>query len=411
MNKLKIMMANMPIVNNGNKGCIALSISALFLIKEALERYSLEYEFYMPDSGHLTNGRYSYDIDGTEIEYYACGHADWYNLKTFLKQVALWAFKNKEYSTNLRAFKNADYIFDIGQGDSFSDIYGKERFNFIDKIHKIAQKRKIPYCILPQTIGPFKDEIIKHQAVESINKSSVVMARDFQSLTFVKENCPNKEVEEYIDVAFFMPYKKQTFSNQFVHVGINISSLLWHGGYTRNNQFELKVDYQKLIVNVIDYFLSFPDVKLHLVSHVVATDSDIENDYEVSYHLVNNYASERIVLAPLFLSPIYAKNYISGMDFFLGARMHATIAAFSSGVPVFPMAYSRKFNGLFMDTLSYPYMGDLTNQDLEILMSGLKKAFEQREKLAEIIEERMNGVVEEKRELLINNISKFLKLG
>lgn len=45
------------------------------------------------------------------------------------------------------------------------------------------------------------------------------------------------------------------------------------------------------------------------------------------------------------------------MDFFTGARMHSTIAAFSSGVPVVPVAYSRKFNGLY-DTLKYPYYID-----------------------------------------------------
>ena len=37
--------------------------------------------------------------------------------------------------------------------------------------------------------------------------------------------------------------------------------------------------------------------------------------------------------------------------------MHACIAAFSAGVPVVPMAYSRKFNGLF-GTLGYKRVAD-----------------------------------------------------
>ena len=37
--------------------------------------------------------------------------------------------------------------------------------------------------------------------------------------------------------------------------------------------------------------------------------------------------------------------------------MHSTIGAISSGVPVIPVAYSRKFNGLY-DTLEYPYYID-----------------------------------------------------
>ena len=407
--ELKIILANIPI-RNANRGCVALSISSMYIIREILNKHHIKHEFFLPDSGFNNNGKHTYDIAGDLLEFQSCNYADWSNFKTSLKQLALWVLKRNEYNENRNIFKKADFIFDIGQGDSFADIYGKERFDMIDKIHKVARKTNTPYCILPQTMGPFKNEQIKAQAIESINKADLVMARDVQSLSFIKENCPDIVSDEYIDVAFFMPYKKQIFSSDFIHVGINVSSLLWHGGYTQKNQFGLKCDYQQLIYDTLEFFLNIPNVKIHLIGHVVSGESDIENDYEVCYHLANKYASEKVVLAPLFLSPIFAKNYIAGMDFFTGARMHAAIAAFSSGVAVFPMAYSRKFNGLFEDTLSYPYMGDLVNQDLEAMLNGMKQAFEQRESLKQIISERMNGVVEEKKELITTNISNFLKL-
>jgi len=404
---MNIILANLT-SNNANKGCVALCISTLYLIDKLLKENNIPYKFYLPDSGHTSIGKHTYDVNGNEIEFYSCSYVNWTDTKTFLKQLALRIFKREEHKTNRNIFKNADFIFDIGQGDSFSDIYGKQRFEMIDRIHKVARINKIPYCILPQTIGPFKDENIKNQALKSINKADVVMARDLQSLSFVNDNCAQKDVDEYIDVAFFMPFERQSFAKEKTHVGINVSSLLWHGGYTKANQFGLKSDYQKLITEIIEYFLKIPNVQLHIVPHVVSAESHVENDYEVSYHLSNKYKD--VILAPLFLSPIYAKNYIAGMDFFLGARMHATIAAFSSGVPVFPMAYSRKFNGLFEDTLSYSFMGDLINHDAETILTELRHAFEQRDRLVEIIRERMNGVVEKKKDLLINNISKFLKV-
>ena len=43
------------------------------------------------------------------------------------------------------------------------------------------------------------------------------------------------------------------------------------------------------------------------------------------------------------------------MDFFIGSRMHSTIASFSCGVPTVPVSYSRKFEGLF-DSLGYEYV-------------------------------------------------------
>jgi polysaccharide pyruvyl transferase WcaK-like protein len=52
------------------------------------------------------------------------------------------------------------------------------------------------------------------------------------------------------------------------------------------------------------------------------------------------------------------------MDVFVGARMHATIAAFSSGVPTIPIAYSRKFEGLF-GSLGYNHVIDITKLNTE----------------------------------------------
>ena len=84
-----------------------------------------------------------------------------------------------------------------------------------------------------------------------------------------------------------------------------------------------------------------------------------------------------VVEAPRFQSPSEAKSYIAGLDFFMGARMHACIAAFSSGVPVVPMAYSRKFAGLF-GTLGYDYTVDCTSETREAILAKVIAAFEDR---------------------------------
>ncbi len=60
--------------------------------------------------------------------------------------------------------------------------------------------------------------------------------------------------------------------------------------------------------------------------------------------------------------------------------MHACIAAFSSGVPVLPMAYSRKFAGLF-GTLGYGACADCKADSEEEILAKLKTAFETRNDL------------------------------
>ena len=66
----------------------------------------------------------------------------------------------------------------------------------------------------------------------------------------------------------------------------------------------------------------------------------------------------------------------------MGARMHACIAAFSSGVPVVPMAYSRKFAGLF-GTLGYERTVDCTAEENEAILEKIARAFEARDRLRE----------------------------
>ena len=236
------------------------------------------------------------------------------------------------------------------------------------------------------------------------------MVRDKLSLEYVNSICPEqKNTDEYIDVAFLLPYKKIEFDNKYTHVGLNISGLLWNGGYTKMNQFGLKCNYQNTLKAIIEYFLSNQNVKLHLISHVVNQAASIENDYAVLYGLWEEYNNERLLLAPFFMSPIDAKSYIAGLDFFIGARMHATIAAFSTGVPVVPMAYSRKFNGLFAETLSYPHIVDMKTLSDKAILKLIIDIFINRADIKKTIRERSYCTIKERKEKIFNTLMTLLE--
>lgn len=405
MKSLNIILANATQIS-GNRGCVALCITSIYLLDEIFSKKKTNYNIYLCDSGFSAFKEVIYKFPDKELKYTTCGYPLDFSIKENFKLL----LKN-ELKKNINIFRSADYIFDIGQGDSFADIYGKNRFNKIDRIHKVARLYKKPYCLLPQTIGPFKDPKIKKIANKSIKDSSLVMARDKQSLDYIVGNVPlQKNVDEYIDVAFFMPYQKKTFDRSYIHVGLNVSALLWNGGYTRDNQFGLKVNYQELIYQIIDYFLSIENVKLHLIPHVVEGEKSIENDYEVSFEIYEKYSHHNLILSDFFLGPIEAKNYISGMDFFMGARMHSTIAAFSTGVPVVPMAYSRKFNGLFVDTLNYHHLADMKNENNLDVLETIKRSFTKRNTLKEEINNQLTSTVTKKKEKIQTALIKFLNL-
>lgn len=402
---MNIILANCP-VNNGNRGCVALSLSTMYIIDKLLNEKNISHTFFLPQSGFEKMGNYTLKAGSIELKFKAIADISCYNFKRRLKNLV----KYKQYFKTRNIYKKADCILDIGQGDSFADIYGKDRFDWIYSQYELGRKFNLPYCILPQTIGPFKDPSIRERAIAGINRAKCVMVRDKQSYDFVKQLLPQNDISEIIDVAFFMPFEKKIFDSNYIHVGLNISSLLWHGGYTNNNQFDLIVDYQALIRSILQYFLTLDHVKVHLIPHVVSGERTIENDYAVSYDLYEEFNNPNLILAPLFLDPIIAKNYIAGMNFFMGARMHATIAAFSSGVPVFPMAYSRKFNGLFTGTLKYKYLVDMKTNTVKETLNILERGFNNRKELENIIINITKNIISDRKCLLVNELIKFFNL-
>ncbi len=400
MHSKTIILSNATL-QNGNKGCVALCYSMMYLIDLIMSEKHIDYKLYLTESKEQS-GHHELRIVDRTIKYESIENTlplRWKNayklLTDFKKSFRLY-----------KLLKDADCIMDIGQGDSFADIYGAKRFAKIDKVHWTARLFGKSYIFLPQTIGPFQDATIRKKAVKSINKATLVMTRDRQSLDYVNELTNGKaNVKEYIDVAFFLPYSKIEFNKDEIHVGLNVSGLLWNGGYTHNNQFGLKADYQHMIRSIISFFLSNKGVRLHLISHVASGIQNVESDYAVLYDLWREYHSEQLTLAPFFHSPIEVKDYISGLDFFMGARMHATIAAFSAGVPVLPMAYSRKFNGLFVDTLAYNHIIDLKVDEESTILTKVEKCFSLRDSLKQEIANRLVSIVSEQKEKLLNDLT------
>ena len=252
--------------------------------------------------------------------------------------------------------KKCNCVFDFTAGDSFTDIYGEERFYDRTGLKKKIIDSGIPLILGSQTIGPFKDSNVQKYATDVIERCKAVFVRDSLSKEYVEQISKAKPILT-TDVAFFLPYEKKEKKDSIKRVGFNPSGLLWMGGYDGKNQFGLTVDYQDYCKKIIQ-FLQEQGYEVHLILH--AYSKTIRKGY---YYADNDKLAvdalheifPNTIVAPYFATPMEAKSYISGMDLFLGARMHATIAAISAGIPVIPFSYSRKFEGLF-SSLDYPYV-------------------------------------------------------
>jgi colanic acid/amylovoran biosynthesis protein len=292
-----------------------------------------------------------------------------------------------------KALGRADIVLDIGAGDSFADIYGAKRFiwMWVPKLMALLQGK--PLVLAPQTIGPFRNPVYTRLASFAMKRCRKIFARDGQSKAVLDQEKLGDIAAETVDVAFRLPFERQTRApDGRIRFGLNVSGLLYAGGYTGQNQFGIKGDYRAMIDQIITKLLARGDTDVVLVPHVITAGGDSEDDIHVSRIIAEKFPA--CTIAPRFASPSEAKSFISGLDVLAGSRMHATIAAVSSGIAVVPLAYSRKFSGLFA-AVGYPLVGDCTKQDEAELVALTLDAVERRVELAAAAQ-RSNAIAQER---------------
>lgn len=349
--------------HSGNLGCSALSYSFMYMLDDIAKNNGLEMKVSILSGAD--------DQRPLKAEFGSLSYSF----------VRLGLKNSKFRKQTISAFRSCDVIFDFTAGDSFTDIYGMSRFLKRSYFKKLVIKNKTPLVLGSQTYGPYNKALSRSWAKSIISKSYEVFARDEKSYA-VAEKLGGRKPILTTDVAFFLPYESKGADQSRINVGINVSGLLWNGGYTGNNQFGLTVDYREYIESLLKEFSEDEKYRVHLIPHVVyKTSRDIaDNDWYVSCDLAEKYSN--VTLSPFFESPMEAKSYISDMDVFVGARMHATIAAYSSGVAAIPFSYSRKFEGLY-ESLEYPFVISGTKIETAEALEKTKAYIRSPEKLRE----------------------------
>lgn len=313
-------------IESTNLGCAALGLSFIQVIKEIAQENN--WNVIIDIIGYGKGEPYEDDcVSINAPQYFDIRKRDFW---TYFKE----------------SVKQADLIVDFTGGDSFTDIYGMRRFIRESIVKEKALKSKKCFLLGPQTIGPFTNPLAKRIAKHQILLADFVFARDEVSYNYVKNlGC---DCILTTDVAFMLLPTEGKYDLSKTHssqrFGLNVSGLLYNGGYNNNNQFELKMDY-KMFVNQLVKELTGLGYEIHLIPHVLPLRSPTEDDYKVAQIIHEEFPNT--IIAPRFSSPKEAKEYICNMDFFVGSRMHATIAAFSMGIPTVPVAYSPKFFRLY----------------------------------------------------------------
>lgn len=313
-------------VSSGNLGVGALTLGNIALVRDVAGRMGLRPEFVVMG---MRDGDSTRLLEG-EVETFVI------DSRSLISPRGFW-----------RALGSIDCVLDIGAGDSFAEIYGARRFGFLWLTKMLTVARGVPLVLSPQTIGPFTHPVYRRLGAMALRRSAAVLARDQQSLDVARAMAPRSRTELAVDVAFVLPFVDRSAERggAKLRVGINASGLLFHQAETKANRFGLSYDYAVFTRKLLSALTSRDDVEVHLVPHATSGGDPTDDDERLALRLAEEFPAA--VRVPNFSGPSEAKSYISSLDFLVAARMHACIAAFSSGTPVVPVSYSRKFSGLF----------------------------------------------------------------
>jgi polysaccharide pyruvyl transferase WcaK-like protein len=258
-------------------------------------------------------------------------------------------------------------VLDISGGDSFTDLYGPRRFRAMTLTKSLAIESGVPLILLPQTLGPWREPENRRTAASILRRARSVWVRDAQSLRLLSDllgrDFDPAIHRQGIDMAVALPARAPTAPlpaplNAWLAdgrdapvAGLNVSGLLALDPEAARTTFSLADGHDRQIAAIARAVLMAErDMRLVLIPHVHrplgAAESDLAAAQALARDLANDFPG-RVAVLDQPLGAMQLKWVLSRLDWFAGARMHATIGAFSSGVPTLGLGYSDKQAGVF----------------------------------------------------------------
>lgn len=230
--------------------------------------------------------------------------------------------------------KGCDVAYSIG-GDNYC-YSGMDLEMMI--MRQLIEKAGVPTILMGCSVEPEK---LSREILDDMRKYKEIWCRE--SLTYEalkKYGFENLRLES--DSAFVLNRKDNPLTEGFIEgntVGINLSPLVIKNeiipGIVMRN-------YERLI----EFIINTSNMNVALIPHVVWPDND---DREPLRELYDKYKSSGRICMIEDQTCEEIKGYIARCKYMVAARTHASIAAYSTGVPTLVVGYSVKARGIAKD--------------------------------------------------------------
>ena len=219
-------------------------------------------------------------------------------------------------------------------GDNYCYPWSAKEGVQVDKeLRRYCQKNVFWGCSI-------EEEFMTPEVVEDLKGFDLITVREPLSYQVLKDH--GIHAVQVADPAFLLEAKEIPLPNGFIEgntVGINISPLI--NDYESGSNIAL-TNY----INLIRYIIEQTDMSVCLIPHVVWS---YNNDFIPIQKLIKLFCNTDRVFALDDHNCEEIKYIISKCRFFIGARTHATIAAYSTYVPTLVVGYSIKSRGIAKD--------------------------------------------------------------
>lgn len=241
-----------------------------------------------------------------------------------------------------KVVKSGDVIFNVG-GDTY--CYGAPNLSYA--LNRVAQDKGIPTVFWGCSV---EERVVTDPVMnQDVNRYSYIVARESISYERLRRAVSDPErVLLACDPAFWLEMEETPLPEGFIPgntVGINVSPFVITQCENDENIM------CRNVYTLIDRILEETDMPVCLIPHVYDPERNLE-DSRVLRRLYRRYENNpRVSLVDTVLSCRNLKYIVSQCRFFVGARTHTVIAAYSTGVPALAISYSVKSLGIAKDLL------------------------------------------------------------
>ena len=235
------------------------------------------------------------------------------------------------------SLKENDVYVSVG-GDNYCYGDGHMAAAFNRELKKLGKKTVLWGC----SVG---EEDLSENKIKDLKTFDLIVTRE--SMTYeTLLNCGiDKNTVLYPDPAFTLDIDTAFGSSFEVKpntLGFNISSLI--SEYAGEGE-----SIESIAVGFLRYVLENSDKNILLIPHVTKKE---DGDQLILGRIAEKLGSDRMSVVPDTLTAAQYKSIISRCEMFIGARTHATIAAYSTCVPTLVIGYSVKSKGIAKDIFS-----------------------------------------------------------